>query len=214
MRIHYKINNYTILPQYATIPVDFMVESIFNVTPIGEGGIGGFKLVEEEVTIPYCKDLDSIPNNKPTDWPNFHDVSDWRFITTWDGDTIIGGVAVTGINPDGIGLHHDNRLRSEYRSTGVGKPGVGYNQGAVAINWMVENGCTRVVAQTQNTNVPMCKHLVKYGSHLVGINTMYPIGMPDEVQLVWHGKPPERIKLFPIEDENPQEDWKSNQAVD
>ena len=89
MRIHYKINDYTILPQYATIPIAFMVESVYRVSLMGEGGIGGFKLEEEKIDIPYCKDLDKVPNNGPSDWARLHDMTYWKFITAWDGDDFI-----------------------------------------------------------------------------------------------------------------------------
>jgi len=52
-----------LLPQYATIPIAFRVESIFQVELVGQG-LGGIQLREAKVS-PYIKDYDALPDGGP-----------------------------------------------------------------------------------------------------------------------------------------------------
>ena len=46
------------LRRYAAIPIRFRVGSIFRIVVI-DGGLGGFRLIEEAVDTPYVKDYDA-----------------------------------------------------------------------------------------------------------------------------------------------------------
>ena len=215
MRIHYKIHNYKILPQYATIPIDFMVESILKVTPIGEGGFGGYSMVEEKVDIPYCKDLDARPGFSPMDWPNHYDVSDWIFTTMWDGDLLIGGCTIGEVYPNGSAVIFDHRLRPEYRHAGKTTAGIGTNMGVIAYNDRLSKGCRLLVTQNQNTNVPGCKHIIRKGGVLAGISTVAPDLLPGEIQLSWKCLlPPDPIPMVPVEEIDTPETTTTNTLWD
>jgi hypothetical protein len=51
-------------PLYDAIPIAYTVESMLRVEAV-DGGLGGFRLVEEKLPAPYTKDYDSQGDDRP-----------------------------------------------------------------------------------------------------------------------------------------------------
>lgn len=178
------------LPLYASIRNSFMVESELHIEPI-DGGLGGFRFVEEEVT-PYLKyaedDTCEILN-----WPERYDVSGWGFFIAFEGDRPVGGAAVavdipagmtTPFEDEGTAVLWDLRIHPDARRRGVGS--------AVfkrAADWARQEGCRRLKIETQNVNVPACRFYARQGCTLGGIHRYGYAGCPDvahEAMLLWY----------------------------
>jgi GNAT superfamily N-acetyltransferase len=175
------------LPGYATIPIAFQVESRLRVE-ILQGGLGGFRLVEEAVT-PCIKDYDAHPGEGPLHWQAQWDISTWGILAAFDGDTRVGG-AVVARNTEGLcllgGRHDlaalwDLRVHPDYRSQGVGSRLFEH-----AVQWAQEKNCRQLLVETQNVNVPACRFYARQGCVLGAINRYAYGDALDEVQLLWY----------------------------
>jgi GNAT superfamily N-acetyltransferase len=175
------------LPDYATIPIAFQVESHFRVDVI-EDGFGGFKLVDEAVT-PYVKDYDAHPGEGPLNWQAQWDLSSWGILAAFDGDTRVGGAAVAwnterlcllGGRRDLAALW-DLRVRPDYRNQGVGS-----RLFESAVRWAQERECRQLMVETQNINVPACRFYARQGCALGAIHRYAYDPALDEVQLLWY----------------------------
>ena len=66
-----------LLDQYIAVPIVFTVRSRLRVDLV-EGGLGGIRLVAEQVDPPYRKDYDL--DETPADLPSRFDVRNWAFL--------------------------------------------------------------------------------------------------------------------------------------
>ena len=178
------------LAQYAQIPIAFPVTSIFHVE-ILDGGLGGFRLVEEPVT-PYIKDYNACEEGGPEHWPRQFDITNWGFFLALEGERPIGGAAVA-FNTKGINMLEgrrdlsvlwDIRVQPEFRGRGIGRALF-----LQAAEWSRERGCRQMKVETQNVNVPACRFYVNMGCELGAINRHGYAGQPHvahEVMFLWY----------------------------
>lgn len=82
-----------LFPRCDAIPNWFEVESVFRVE-VMDGGLGGFRLVEEKLAESFIKDYDSQGDDNPTSWAANFDVSGWGIFWASDDDRSVGGAAV------------------------------------------------------------------------------------------------------------------------
>ena len=77
-------------PRYGAIPSRYLVTSVFRVEVI-DGGLGGFRLVEEQVAEPYVRDTNSAGDDNPAAWSADFDLDRWGiFLATDGGDQPVG----------------------------------------------------------------------------------------------------------------------------
>jgi GNAT superfamily N-acetyltransferase len=91
--IHVQEIGVDLFSSYGKIPAWYKVESVFRVEVI-DGGLGGFRLVEEKVAAPFIKDYDGQDDDNPTGWAASFDVSSWGIFLATDGNRPVGGAAV------------------------------------------------------------------------------------------------------------------------
>ncbi len=179
------------LQRYAEIPMAFDVESALRVELVN-GGLGGIVLREEKVSTPYRKDYDALESG-PASWPDSFDIAKWGiFLAVRDGRAV-GGAAVACDTPSGMNMLEgrrdlavlcDIRVRPEHRGSGIGSRLFRH-----VVEWARIRGCSRLIAETQNTNVPACRFYASQGCKLGGINRHAYAGNPavkDEVMLLWY----------------------------
>ena len=115
------------LESYVRIPIAFEVSSVLEVTE-NLAAAPKFLLNERRLAIPYLKDYDAIPGNRPTDWPQQFDMSQWRmFIAEIQGQQV-GGAIVARKTPeltilegrDDLAVLWDLRVTLAARGQGVG----------------------------------------------------------------------------------------------
>ena len=175
-----------ILPEYGRVSIAFEVKTVFRVELI-ERGLGGVKLTEEVLDKPFIKGYDEHEN--PFDWANRFDLSNWGFLSAFDGERRVGGAVIawktSEVNMlegrDDLACLWDLRVAPEYRNKGVGK-----RLFAHALNWAKRHNCRLFKVETQNINVPACRFYANQGCHLGGFNFhAYPEEM-NEVHLIWY----------------------------
>jgi GNAT superfamily N-acetyltransferase len=175
------------LDLYAQVPSKFEVRSIFTLGLI-DGGLGGMRLIETPVPIPYIKDYDT--QESPRDWPARFDVRNWVFFLARQGERIAGAAAVafdtTGVfmleARRDLSVLWDIRVRPEYRGAGI--PLFRY-----AAAWSRRRSCTQMKVETQNVNVPACRFYRRMGCELGEIRRFGYAGVPEvahEVMLNWY----------------------------
>ncbi|MCP5528958.1 MAG: GNAT family N-acetyltransferase [Opitutaceae bacterium] len=173
--------------QLAGVAMMFTVDRVFDVATYGEK-FGDFTLKERQLTRPYIKDYDALPNEGPANWAKQFDLSRWFFISAWNDARRIGGAVVAcqtkGVNMledrDDLAVLWDIRVAPEFRGKAVG----------AALFCEVEanakrRGCRELKVETQNINVPACRFYARQGCQLDQIiSGAYP-NLPDEVQMIW-----------------------------
>ena len=183
------------LPAYASIPISYRVESLFRIEAV-DHGLGGFRLSEEKVDLPYLKDYDAggcdgSPET-PLDWPRLFDISSWGIFMAYDGENPLGGAAVAlhtaGVNMledrQDLAMLWDIRVRPENRGQGIGRQL--FRRSA---SWAAAQGCRQLKIETQNVNVPACRFYARQGCELGGINCFGYAGCPSvahEAMLLWY----------------------------
>jgi GNAT superfamily N-acetyltransferase len=177
------------LDQYAAIPISFWVTSIYNIEPT-EGGLAGFRLVEQPILQPWLKDYDS--DESPLDWQKKFDISKWGLFIGVDGVTPIAGAAVA-LNTPGVNMLEgrkdlavlwDIRVHPDRRGQGIGR-----SIFLLAAEWARKQGCKQLKIETQNVNVPACKFYVKMGCELGMIHKYGYAAIPEnahEAMLFWY----------------------------
>jgi GNAT superfamily N-acetyltransferase len=174
------------LPEYEKVPIAFHVESRLRVELI-DSGLGGILLREEPVT-PYIKDYDADERNRPNRWPLRWDITKWGLLAAFQDGERVGGAAIVWKTPE-INLTEsaddtclwDIRVHPEYRGRGVG-----HHLFSHATVWARKRNCRRLMAETQNINVPACRFYARQGCKIGAVNRYaYAEGL-DEVQLLWY----------------------------
>ena len=167
--------------EYSKIPIAFRVESMLEVSVVNKG-LGGIALEEKQVDEPYIKDLATIPACSPMEWHLSEDTSEWKYIVAIDEGLPVGGIVVTDVR-EGTVVHHDYRVVPSYRRTGIGRELM-----KRALDWSDSQGCSTILGQNQNTNVPGCRFMINQGYNLVGISIhglRYIPELKGETQLLW-----------------------------
>jgi GNAT superfamily N-acetyltransferase len=175
------------LDEHATIPIAFLVERVLTIWP-ADGGLGGLRLTETPVSIPWVKDYDAIKGEGPTRWPTRFDMSNWGLLAAHDDRERVGGVVVA-FNTVGVHLLEgrndmavvwDLRVRPDVRSSGIGSLLF-----RAAERWSLEKGCRTLKVETQNINLPACRFYRRMGCELGVIDRYAYPDLPEETQLVW-----------------------------
>jgi len=175
-----------ILADYEKVSIAFRVETAFRVELLSDG-LAGVKLIEERVEKPFIKDYDVY--EKPTHWAERFDLSNWGFLSAFDGEKRIGAAAIALKTPqifmlegrDDLTCLWDLRVAPEYRGKGIGNQLFAY-----ALNWAKKRNCRLFKVETQNINVPACRFYARQGCHLGAFNLYaYPESLK-EIQLVWY----------------------------
>jgi ribosomal protein S18 acetylase RimI-like enzyme len=183
------------LPAFASIPISFLVESIFRIEAV-DRGLAGFRLREEKVDPPYLKDYDAGGCNgspeTPLDWPRLFDISNWGIFLACEGEPPLGGAAVA-LHSAGVNMLEDRRelavlwdirVRPENRGQGIWQQLFRH-----AADWARGQGCRQLKIETQNVNVPACRFYARQGCTLGGINRFGYAGCPSvahEAMLLWY----------------------------
>jgi GNAT superfamily N-acetyltransferase len=176
------------LPEYARIPSAFESTQVFDVTPAGAGA-AAFELSARCTSAPFRKDYDQVSGEGPAFWPQQFDVSNWGFFLARMAGELVGAAAIA-CNTPGVDMLEgrsdlaflwDIRVAPEAQRTGVGS-----QLFRAAEAWARERGCTELMIETQNNNVPACRFYSSKGCTLkAAIPSAYP-KFPDEIQLLWH----------------------------
>lgn len=176
---------------YNCIPSRFKVTSFFRVEEV-EKGLGGFRMVEEEVPEPYIKTYGE-EKNPVSDWAGQFDISQWGLFVACDGDRPVGGAAVAieaAVYPmdrfqrDDLAVLWDLRVAPEQARKGIGTALFRH-----AADWARNQGYGQLGLETQNTNVPACRFYASMGCRLGAIHRYGYIGCPEvvhEVMLLWY----------------------------
>ncbi len=183
------------LPLYAEVPIRFEVASVLRVKAV-DRGLGGLRLVEEQIAQPYVKDYDAQGDGqeRPIHWPSKFDVSRWGFFlaTAQRGERAVGG-AVVAVDSPGVHMLEDRadlavlwdiRVHPDMRGQGVGTLLFQY-----AAEWARAHGCRQLKIETQNVNVRACRFYAKQGCTLGAIHQYGYAGCPEvahEVMLLWY----------------------------
>jgi len=186
MSIRIEEESFDLLEEYATVPIAFLVRSLFRVD-VPDAGLGGLRLIEEPVASPWTKDYDT--DERPLRWRKRWDLSNWVMLSAYDGEERAGGAIVARKTPgvnflDGrtdLAALWDIRVAPARRGSGVGAALV-----ERAVTWSRSHGCLQLKIETQNINVPACRFYAAMGSRLSAINLHAYSDLPDEVQLIWY----------------------------
>jgi GNAT superfamily N-acetyltransferase len=179
------------LAVYAEVPMVCNVNPMLIVEEI-DGGIGGLRLSERPVKIPYTKNYDAYCDGGPLNWPQRFDISQWGLWIARDGGQTVGGAAVAWKTPgiemlDGrsdLAVLWDIRVKETSRRLGVGTALFG-----VTTDWAKSRGCSLLKIETQNVNVGACRFYSKLGCVLGRIDRLayrQSADLASEVMLVWH----------------------------
>ena len=181
-----------LFPRYDAIPNWFRVESVFRVEVI-DGGLGGFRLVEERVTEPFVKDYNSQGDDNPTGWAASFDVSQWGILLATDDHRPVGGAAVAIDAPvfpmdrfqrKDLAVLWDIRVCPEDRRRGIGSKLFEH-----VVDWARRKGRGQLGMETSSFNVPACRFYARQGCELGAIHRYGYAGRPEtaqEAMLLWY----------------------------
>jgi ribosomal protein S18 acetylase RimI-like enzyme len=186
MIVEIKEEQVSVLSEYEKVPIAFQVSSRFLIEPI-QNGPGGFQLVEEKLESSYIKDYDSIKGEKPSEWPQRYDLSNWGVLSAWADDKRVGGVVIAGkteglnmpVPGENSGVIWDLRVHCDFRRLRIGNKLFDR-----AADWMRERKLTRLIVETQDINVPACKFYARQGCELTSVNK-HAYKDLNEIQLIW-----------------------------
>ena len=177
-----------ILAGYGDIPISFTVDSRYYVHAI-DGGLGGWKLTEEPVQLPYVKDYDTEKDDRAESWSRRWDISNWALFEALDDGVPVGGAVVARDTPGlymlegrpDLTVLWDIRIRPDYRRRGIGS-----RLFRRAAEWARGKGSHQLKIETQNINVAACQFYASQGCYLGAIHPGIYESLPEEVQLLWY----------------------------
>ena len=175
------------LSEYAKIPIVFIANSRVNLDRLTRSP-QDFSLDTVPLASPFEKDYDAYPHNRPTDWPERFEMSDWGcFAAVLDGQRV-GGSVIARNSPElallegraDLALLWDIRVAPRFRGVGIGTRLLEASE-----RWASSNRCVALVVETQDFNVAACRFYARHGYRLKRIaRNAYP-ELPDETQLIW-----------------------------
>jgi ribosomal protein S18 acetylase RimI-like enzyme len=163
---------------YATIPIAFDVRERLDLAAVRVAQPLPTPCRTIPIARPFTKDYDAIAGNRPADWSSHDDCGPWRCVTAIADDVTVGRAAFAV--RDGEATLWDIRVAPDFRGRGIGSELL-----AVVEGFARPAGARRVIAETQDINVPACRF---YARHGYVIRTIQPLAypeLPDEVCLVW-----------------------------
>ena len=172
MRIEVSEQPLAALQEYASVPIWFEVESIFEVIQ-RDGHPPGFTLKERRVDVPYIKNYDAIEGEQPHQWAKRFDVSDGGVFIAYVEGRHTGGAVVAFDSPGlsmlegrkDLAVLWDIRVSPESRGQGIGSALF-----RAAEAWAQAHGCRCLKVETQNINVAACKFYAEQGCVLAAVN--------------------------------------------
>ena len=188
MSIEVQAESIATLAEYASIPIAFEVDEVFDVVADPSGG-GRFTLSARRVPAPYHKDYDALIDNGPVQWPQRFDVSKWGFFGGFaDGERV--GVAVVAYDTPALDMLEgrldlavlwDIRVVPSKRRCGVGSALF-----ETVEAWALARRCRQLKVETQNINISACRFYAEKGCVLEAVHrNAYP-ELPNEIQLLWY----------------------------
>ena len=134
------------------------------------------------------KDYDALEGAAPAAWAERFDVTHWRILAAYRGETRIGGAVLAFRTPgctmlagrEDLALLWDLRVTPAHRRTGVGRALV-----AAAREWAGGRGCRALRIETQTINAAACRLYHEAGGRLIAVVPGAYAACPDEVQVVW-----------------------------
>ncbi len=169
------------LDEYSRIPIAFEVRSVVE-QRVREGEHAEFEFCERAVSVPFIKDYDALPWNRPSEWAERLELTNWGMLSVYADERRVGGVVIALDEARSeLAVVWDIRVHPELRRSGVGSLLF-----AAAARWAKERGCRTLRIETQNINVPACRFYARQGCTLGAIDrSAYP-DLPDEIQLLWY----------------------------
>lgn len=160
------------LPAYGSVPIAFAPTHRWHGGP---------------VEMAFTKDYDSLPQNRPVDWPRRFDLSGWRFAAAFLENIRVGGVAVIlkGCEIEESAelqdaVLWDLRVHPEHRRQGVGRE---------LLRWAeteaISAGRARLLAETQDINPAACNFYSANGYACMQFDAFSYPELPNEARLVW-----------------------------
>lgn len=176
----------TSLAEYAQISARFPVRSVLDVE-VPDAGLAGMILQERALSSPYEKDYDALDGG-PVGWQGRFDLTSWQLFLAYRAGQCLGGAAVTaaassvhmGEGQPALAVLWDLRVAPAARRQAVGTALF-----SAAADWAEAQGSTRLLIETQNTNVPACRFYARQGCQLSGMERFAYPELPQEVRLLW-----------------------------
>ena len=182
-------------PLYDQIPNWFRVESILEVQA-PEDGLGGLSMRAVKLAQPYIKDYNDDSGDRPSQWADELDLSDWGIFLARDEGQPVGGAAVStdpadvfpmdAFQPGEMAVLWDLRVHPEKRGRGIG--GALFDHAA---GWARRRGYRWLGIETSNVNLPACRLYARKGCELGAIHRYGYARAPEvshEAMLLWYLK--------------------------
>lgn len=180
-------------PLYDAIPTWFEVKSVLRVDDM-QAGLGGFRLVEEEVAEPFIRDYNDHHEDNPTRWATRFDISRWGiFLAADDGGQPVGGASVAIDSPvypidrfqrQDLAVLWDIRVHPASRGRGIGSQLFRH-----AADWARSKRYGQLGMETDSSNVAACRFYAGHGCRLGAIHRFGYIGVPEaahNAMLLWY----------------------------
>ena len=175
----------SVLAEYATIPIRYEVQSVMSAVKRGDGR---YDLTEQTIAVPYFKDYDTYPPDRPQSWSGRFDTSNWVVLLARGQGALLGGATIawktSGLDVlegrNDLAVLWDIRVSPAARGRGVGCALF-----VAAEQWAMGQGCRELRVETQDVNVPACRFYLAMGCALRSVHRdVYP-ECPHEVQYFW-----------------------------
>ena len=178
----------TTFEEYSSIPIAFVVRSVFDVRP-AEAGSYDVLLVERRLDVPYVKDYDAINEERPSQWATRFDTSNWGQLVARVKGRRVGGAVVAFSTPgldmlegrEDLAVLWDIRVSPDSRGQRIGSALFRASE-----MWAISKGCSQLKVETQNNNVAACRLYERQGCLLKAVNSMAYAEFPDELQFLWY----------------------------
>ena len=187
-RIRIAVEPVSALAEYASVASKFLVTSVLDAQPI-PNGLGGWRLMERLVPVPYEKDYDRL--EPPIRWAKQWDLGNWTILAAYpvDGGNRLGGAVVAHRTPgvhmlegrDDLAALSDIRVHPDAR-----RRGIGHLLFQAATHEARQRRCRWLKIETQNTNAGGCRFYANEGCQLRDVHRGVYLDFPEEVQFIWY----------------------------
>ncbi len=173
------------LAAYGEIPIAFEVTCRLDTAILRHEG----EIVVRPVLPTWVKNYDACEEDIPIELASRFDSTHWRILAVYQDGQRVGGVLMAWDAADfdmlevrkDLAVIADIRVAPDAQGKGIGRLLI-----QTARNWSRSRGCTQLLVETQDVNVPACRF---YKS--VGFTPRYVIDKGygpawDEAKIVWH----------------------------